>query len=283
MTQSIDKNSPWARHIAAAAQRGALSHAVILSGSGEKENCGRYVAAAMMCQNEKRPCLTCRDCRKVMEGIHPDLIIVREEDRKELAAETVRQIRQDAYIRPNEAGRKVYMFPTAGQLNEKDQNILLKIVEEGPAYAAFIFCTESSQMLLPTIRSRCTEYVSPAQGEEWSEGTQEWIRQLCEGGGTAIPAYLVELENRKIGREPLKKMLQQTWAAFAEAQLQSRGKSPDGTAASRAAEELCRRFSRRQLEKMTELLAQYSAECNYNVGEGHILGALAVEMEDIIQ
>ena len=34
--------------------------------------------------------------------------------------------------------------------------MLLKIVDEGPAYAAFLFCAPTAHILLPTIRSRCT-------------------------------------------------------------------------------------------------------------------------------
>ena len=39
-----------------------------------------------------------------------------------------------------------------------DQNILLKVVEEGPAYAAFVFCAENASQVLQTLRSRCVEW-----------------------------------------------------------------------------------------------------------------------------
>lgn len=281
MPQILEKNSPWARSAAAAARRGALGHAVILSGSGDKGSCARFLAAALMCPREDKPCLTCRDCRKVAEGVHPDLIWVKEEEKKELSADTVRQLRQDVYIRPNEAERKVYVFADAGQLNERDQNILLKIVEEGPEYAAFIFCADTSRTLLPTVRSRCTEYHVPA--EEPSAGeAEELLEVLCRGNAAAMTAWLVGWENRRPGREEVRKTLQCAWAVCAEALLQGEGKSavPAGMAAEAAA--LRQRFSRRQIQKLTELLARYGAECNYNVGEGHVLGALAVEMEGVI-
>lgn len=70
----------------------------------------------------------------------------------------LRSLRQDAYIRPNDGVAKVYIFPDCDALNQRDQNVLLKLVEEGPPYAAFLFCTETAAALLPTIRSRCVEW-----------------------------------------------------------------------------------------------------------------------------
>ena len=282
MPRILQKNSPWAQHIAAAVSRGATGHAVILSGSGDKEPYALFLASAMLCLQEDKPCLACRDCRKAAERIHPDLIWVREEEKKELSAETVRGLRQDVYIRPNEAERKVYVFADAGQLNERDQNILLKIVEEGPEYAAFIFCADTSRSLLPTVRSRCVEYRIPAEEETLPEETAELVDTLCRGDAAAVTAYLTERENRRMGREKLQRLLYGAWAVCAEALLQEEGKpaAADGAAQSTA---LRRRFSRRQIHRLTEILAHYGAECSYNVGEGHILGALAVEMEGVLR
>ena len=144
-----------AARLRAAAKRGALSHALIFSGSGDRA--ARYAAAAMECTAESKPCLACPACRKVMQDIHPDVTFVRDAEHKELSIDTVRAMRADAFIRPNEGARKVYIFEDCTILTEKDQNVLLKLVEEGPAYAAFFFCAENPAVLLQTIRSRCVE------------------------------------------------------------------------------------------------------------------------------
>ena len=91
----------------------------------------------------------------MLEGIHPDVTVVRDTEHRELTVDAVRALRQDVYIRPNEAARKVYIIADSRQLNERDQNVLLKIVEEGPPYAAFLFCADSPAALLETVRSRC--------------------------------------------------------------------------------------------------------------------------------
>ena len=51
-----------AARLRAAAKRGALSHALIFSGSGDRVSAARYAAAAMECTAESKPCLACPAC-----------------------------------------------------------------------------------------------------------------------------------------------------------------------------------------------------------------------------
>ena len=283
MAQAADYNSTWAGAVRAAANRGQLSHAVILTGEGDKLSPARYIAAAHLCRSEgQRPCLQCNACRKVMEGIHPDVTEVRDDDRKDLAVDTIRALRQDVYIRPNEGERKVYLFTDCAQLNERDQNVLLKIVEEGPAYAAFLFCAEKAAALLPTIRSRCVEWKVAGQPET---PEMEQARGLCRvlAQGKTLPAaqWLVSLENRRIKREQLQELLQDAWLLTAQALLLQAGKPEDGTLPEEAAL-LSRSLSSRRLEGLSALLRQYSADCAYNVGAGHVLGALCAQWERLL-
>ena len=90
---------------------------------------------------------------------------------KPISVDQVRALRTDAYIRPNEGERKVYLLERAEQMNPSAQNAMLKLLEEGPSYAAFLLLAENSAALLQTVRSRCEELVltpvSPLEGEEW--------------------------------------------------------------------------------------------------------------------
>ena len=149
---------PAAIRIREAATRGTLSHALLFTGNGDLAAAAGYAAAALECVGTaERPCGVCPACRKVLAGIHPDVITVRDPDHKNIAVDVVREIRADAYIRPNEGNRKVYVFPDCALLTEQDQNVLLKVVEEGPPYAAFLFCAENAAVVLQTLRSRCVE------------------------------------------------------------------------------------------------------------------------------
>ena len=282
MAQSIlPENSTLARQIRTAAGHGALSHAVILSGEGDRAAAARYLAAAYVCRESERPCLRCAACRKVLEDIHPDVRWIADMERRELPVETLRELRRDVYIRPNEGERKVYIFSDCGQLNERDQNVLLKIVEEGPPYAAFLFCTETSAALLETIRSRCVEWKLRGGDEDARDDTaRDLCRAFASGQLLPVSQYLVGLENKRLKREQLQQLLEAGWRAAAEALLAAYGK-PD-PADIPGAEELRRGLTVRQLRGLTELMKRYCLECRYNVGVGHVLGALCAGWQELL-
>ena len=278
MAQAENHNSTWVKAIRAAAQHGRLSHAVILTGEGDKVQAARYIAAAHLCRADSgRPCLQCNACRKVLDRIHPDVTEVQYSERKELPVETIRALRQDAYIRPNEGRRKVYLFTDCAQLNERDQNVLLKIVEEGPPYAAFVFCADAVHALLPTIRSRCVELRmdAPQESAQEDEAAAELCRVIARREPLALTAHLTALENRRLKREQLLSMVEGAWQITADALLSRCGKP--GTCCE-AADMLRCAFDRRQLQELTDLFRRYCSECQYNVGVGHVLGALGAEL-----
>lgn len=150
-----------------ALERGKISHFYLIcgpAGSG-KHTLARLLAAAILCKGNPRPCGVCSACRKVRDGNHPDLITVDQPDKKTVSVELVRQARADLYIRPNEAAHKIYLFPRAEDMGIPAQNALLKVLEEPPEYAVFLLLTDNPEKLLPTVRSRCTEFSLGALGE----------------------------------------------------------------------------------------------------------------------
>ena len=277
-------SDPIARRIREAASRGTLSHALLFSGSGDLGAAAQYAAAAMECQSVQKPCGTCSACRKVFSGIHPDVITVRDEAHKNLSVDTIRQIRSDAYIRPNEGSRKVYIFPDCTILTEQDQNVLLKIVEEGPPYAAFLFCAENSSVVLQTLHSRCVELkLHPAVTveRESSEAGVELCRLLAAGKRGAITELMVRLEKKRLDRDGLAAMLEQARTLLAAALLAQYGQSPEGPDAALIVQ-LGKRLTKQRIMGTIELLQTYRGACAYNVGVSHVLGALAVELEEIL-
>ena len=278
-------NDPIARRIREAAGRGTLSPALLFSGSGDRIAAAQYAAAAMECQGGgQKPCGTCPACRKVFSGIHPDVITVRDEAHKNLSVDTVRQIRADAYIRPNEGARKVYIFPDCTILTEQDQNVLLKIIEEGPPYATFLFCAENSSVVLQTLRSRCVELkLHPAVTveKESSEAGVELCRLLAAGKRGTVTELMVRLEKKRLDRDGLAAMLDQARTLLAAALLAQYGQSPEGPDAALIVQ-LGKRLTKQRIMGTIELLQTYRGACSYNVGASHVLGALAVELEEIL-
>ena len=273
-----------AARLRAAASRGALSHALIFSGSGDRLGAARYAAAAMECTGTGKPCLACPACRKVMQDIHPDVSFVRDAEHKELSVDTVRAMRADAFIRPNEGARKIYIFEDCTILTEKDQNVLLKLVEEGPAYAAFFFCAENPAVLLQTIRSRCVEVkLSPVSQEEDEpdERALELARRIAKGTRTSRAAFLAKLETQKVTRDDLASLFECTRLLLADALLSTYG-SPVPASEQEIVELLASRLTKAKILGTIDLLQTYRDHCSYNVGVGPTLGGFAVELEETL-
>ena len=248
-------NETVAARLREAAERGTLAHALLFTG-----------------------------CRKVREGIHPDVTVVQDTEHKNIAVDVIRQVRADAYIRPNEGGRKVYLFPDCAILTETDQNVLLKVVEEGPPYAAFLFCAENPAAVLPTLRSRCVELKLRPAGEAertLSEDAQALCRAIGGKKRGSVAEVLVRLEKSKCTREGLQTLLEETYGAFAAALLAQYGRPETGNMGKTAAS-LAKNLTRAQIMGTIEILQNYRQQCQYNVSAGQTLGALTVELEGIL-
>ena len=138
-------------------RRGHISHFYLISGpaGSGKHTLAQLLASAILCGRENAPCGACQACRKVKDGNHPDFITVTDPEHKNIAVKLVREIRDDMFIRPNEADHKIYLF--AQDLGTEGQNALLKVLEEPPKYGVFMLLTDNPEKILPTVRSRCTE------------------------------------------------------------------------------------------------------------------------------
>ena len=272
-----------AARIREAAGRGALSPALLFTGPGDRLAAARLAAAAFQCQGDRKPCGVCPACRKVEADIHPDVITVRDEAHKNIAVDVVRSVRADAYIQPNEGARKVYLFPDCSLLTEQDQNVLLKVVEEGPPYTAFLFCAENRSQVLSTLRSRCVELqLPPAEAKTApSEEGEELCRRIGSRRRGGVTEFLVGLERRRLDREALADMLAWAREEFAAALLPQYGYR-DPESQREIPPFLAKNLTKAQIMSTIELLETYHGECAYNVGVGHVLGALAAELEGIL-
>ena len=234
---------------------GRFPNAVLLSGE-ERVEAALELSAAYLCEGENPPCHTCRHCRKVEAGIHPDLM--RAETADSVKVDPIRALRTDAYIRPNEAKRKVYLLSAADSMNPNAQNALLKLLEEGPEYACFFFLVANPETLLPTLRSRCETLRCEGQEGTIVEEAElsEFIRLLLSTKEQKMPllSFCVSLEKKN----------REEWALFLDrsigllaAQLQN---DPAG------------------LFPKLDALKKVRAACEINIGSGHLSGLLMASL-----
>lgn len=215
---------------------------------GEKD-LATELAKTYLCEGENIPCGHCIHCRKVAEGIHPDIQFWGE-DGESLKVEAVRKLRSDAYVRPNEAERKIYVIEAAEKLNASGQNALLKLLEEGPAYAVFFFLVKNPEALLPTLRSRCELLRGKVKEEEKGQGKELCALLSGKIDKLSLATYCVGLEKKK--REELILIVDDT----IEEMTKSLAEKPA---------DLVRRI---------DVLEEIRRSCETNIGAGHVAGWL---------
>jgi DNA polymerase-3 subunit delta' len=123
-----------------------------------KRRIANALASRLLCEavRDDDACGVCRHCLRVAAGSHPDLlVVVRDDDRRDIRVDQIRELIQWFALRPMMAARKVAIVDGAHQVNEAGQNALLKTLEEPPGDAAIILVSETLSRLLPTVRSRC--------------------------------------------------------------------------------------------------------------------------------
>jgi DNA polymerase-3 subunit delta' len=185
-----------------------VSHACILTGAGQEAlfDAARERAAALLCEQPRggSPCRTCRHCRKVLAGIHPDVTVVeRRQDRegklrREIVVDQIRALGADAAVLPNEAEGKVYILRDAETMNESAQNAFLKLLEEPPGFVSFLLCAANPLALLETVRSRCAEERLAPAAEQAAPQLAERARGFLDARKDALALLQWSLAMEKL-------------------------------------------------------------------------------------
>lgn len=139
---------------------GRLSHSYILSGiSGiGKRMFACELARSLFCKNGSyfTEC-TCSSCTQVKAGTYPDLYIY---GGSELKVENIRQISESAGMTGLASKWKVFILDETEKLSNSAQivagNAFLKTLEEPGDDCLFLLITSKYEMIMPTIRSRCS-------------------------------------------------------------------------------------------------------------------------------
>jgi DNA polymerase III subunit delta' len=123
-------------------------------GTGKINAALNLVKACNCLESNNIPCDTCRFCKKITAGMHPDIIKILPEKK----VITISQIREMGLLlssRPNEAKKRMVLISHADKMNVQAQNALLKMLEEPSENTFFVLIARGPSCLLPTVLSRC--------------------------------------------------------------------------------------------------------------------------------
>jgi len=178
-----------------ALERGELSHAYLLTGPQNvgKMSLARALAAALFCEQKDGPCGTCRSCRLVAGGTHPDMHLVEPDpETGRLKIEQVRDLQRQLTLTPHMADHRLAVLNRFELATPQAASALLKTLEEPPEFAHLVLLAPDTDSLLPTIVSRCqviplrplaVEQVQRALEERWNARPEQarLLAHLCGG------------------------------------------------------------------------------------------------------
>jgi DNA polymerase III subunit delta' len=166
-----------------------LPHALLFSGIpdiGKKEFAFALGAQILCDQRLDASCGECSSCHLIKAGTHPDLVVVRPLESRQIKIEQIRDVVDWAAQTAQQGGRKVAIVYPAEQMNQSSGNALLKCLEEPAEGTYFLLVTDQPGRLLPTIRSRCQSVNFPLPS---GDKVMRWLKNNTEAG-TDVPLLL---------------------------------------------------------------------------------------------
>lgn len=183
------------------ARRGELHHAIILHGPshGVLRDVAVRIAKTLNCL-EGTTGDTCASCLKIDRRLHPDVHFIEVAgEKKMISIEQIREIVQEASLRPYEGRNKVFVIDPADALSIAGSNSLLKTLEEPARDTTFLLITRSPDLLLPTICSR-SQSIYVNETARTLTGPREAVRvrdvALIEEGGEDLASTIIDLLHR---------------------------------------------------------------------------------------
>jgi DNA polymerase-3 subunit delta' len=195
------------RILRSAIERGRVAHAYLFHGPEGvgKRTLALEVARALLCRESPgEGCGTCASCRKVRRDSHPDLRVYRcEAGQESVGVEQVRELVEEAGLRPFESRGRVFLVDRVHLLTESAANALLKTLEEPPMGSVLLLVADRITSLPDTVISRCQPVVFQGlppdevrrflvERHSIEEKEAEWLAAFCEGSIGRALRYVEE-------------------------------------------------------------------------------------------
>ncbi|MBI4084219.1 MAG: DNA polymerase III subunit delta' [Candidatus Lambdaproteobacteria bacterium] len=155
--EAIRDQAPAIGFLRSAVARGRLPPAFLFLGPHHvgKRLTALALAKLLNCaRGGEDSCGRCPPCRKIDEGVHPDVETVSAEGQF-IRIDQIRAVAAQLALVPVEARRRVIVLSEAERMNAEAANAFLKTLEEPPPDTLIVLCAESTALLPATIVSRC--------------------------------------------------------------------------------------------------------------------------------
>lgn len=175
-----------------------VTHAYLFSGTRGvgKTSMARIFAKCLNCVQgpTDQPCDECDICQAISVGQDVDVIEI--DGASNNGVEAVRELRQNAGLRPSRCRFKIYYIDEVHMLSTGAFNALLKTLEEPPEHVKFFFATTEPNKIPVTILSRCQKYdfagIRPDQ-------IVETLTDICEREEVEADQQALQIVARRAG------------------------------------------------------------------------------------
>jgi len=137
-----------------------VAHAYLFAGPRGvgKTTAARILAKALNCEKglTADPCSKCASCEEITRGASLDVMEI--DGASNRGIDEIRSLREGVKFSPSNGRFKVYIIDEVHMLTPEAFNALLKILEEPPKHAKFIFATTHPHKVPPTVLSRCQRF-----------------------------------------------------------------------------------------------------------------------------
>ncbi len=133
-------------------ETGNLAHAYLLAGPNSigKSTVIKKMASILQCKNDF--CYTCKDCKQIEKGSHPDTIEL-VDDKESIKIDTVRRLVEMLGM-TRRSQYRILLIQKLERMTLDAANSFLKTLEEPIGKTIFIMTTDKPRFILPTILSR---------------------------------------------------------------------------------------------------------------------------------
>lgn len=173
-----------------------VTHAYLFCGTRGvgKTTLARIFSKCLNCEKgpTTTPCQVCDICRAISAGQDMDVIEI--DGASNNGVDAVRELRQNAGLRPSRARFKIYYIDEVHMLSTGAFNALLKTLEEPPEHVKFLFATTEVNKIPVTVLSRCQRYDLAAIPPE---RIAETLAEICRQEGVQADQEAIALVARR--------------------------------------------------------------------------------------